>query len=730
MAKVKLENVYKVYEGGVRAVNDFNLDIPDKEFVVFVGPSGCGKSTTLRMIAGLEDITQGKLYIDDEVVNDTESKNRDIAMVFQNYALYPHMTVFQNMAFGLKLRHTPKEEIEKRVKNAAEILEISELLTRKPKALSGGQRQRVALGRAIVREPKVFLLDEPLSNLDAKLRVQMRSEITKLHEKLKTTFIYVTHDQTEAMTMGTRIVVMKDGFIQQVDSPVALYNDPANLFVATFLGSPQMNILNARLGKDGHVLTATLTDADAMPLLKFSELKTRELINDSYIGKEVKFGIRPEAINVDEKGTIEGIIDVVEQLGDETIYYCQIPGIKGNVIVKAPFKGRVKTKEKIRLSFNMDSAYLFDKETTNSILGVRTYNSFNAMFSDKYVTIGDNRIALPEELRNKLLDTAFGKPLQLVANVNEISVKPIDNSIELPIHIEFTEDKTDYVAAFFKVSGLKEYFVMKLKLDQPTNISHIYMPVKNMKVFDDNKVLVKSHETVYSNEAPGFAFRKNGALFVKAFGSVLEVADRPELENFEGQCLVKIDPENAVVILNKKLIKEKIESYPANAELKEAKSDEKLALRIINRNERLTNKLNAKIEKLKINLDKAKSLDFQDDINYFAMEIQKCSENLANVQSNINEANASLEEARTRVAQKEEEIANYKLDLVTRNNEFKRNLITFTAYDEDKSSSKNFIYGVVKGVENYATFHVENNFSVYAMDKFKIHIPPESIILK
>ena len=200
------------------------------------------------MIAGLEDITQGKLYIDDEVVNDVESKNRDIAMVFQNYALYPHMTVFQNMAFGLKLRHTPKEEIEKRVKNAAEILEISELLTRKPKALSGGQRQRVALGRAIVREPKVFLLDEPLSNLDAKLRVQMRSEITKLHEKLKTTFIYVTHDQTEAMTMGTRIVVMKDGFIQQVDSPVALYNDPANLFVATFLGSPQMNILNAKLG--------------------------------------------------------------------------------------------------------------------------------------------------------------------------------------------------------------------------------------------------------------------------------------------------------------------------------------------------------------------------------------------------------------------------------------------------------------------------------------------------
>ncbi|MBR4377778.1 MAG: sn-glycerol-3-phosphate ABC transporter ATP-binding protein UgpC [Bacilli bacterium] len=698
MAKVKLENVYKVYEGGVRAVNDFNLDIPDKEFVVFVGPSGCGKSTTLRMIAGLEDITQGKLYIDDEVVNDVESKNRDIAMVFQNYALYPHMTVFQNMAFGLKLRHTPKEEIEKRVKNAAEILEISELLTRKPKALSGGQRQRVALGRAIVREPKVFLLDEPLSNLDAKLRVQMRSEITKLHEKLKTTFIYVTHDQTEAMTMGTRIVVMKDGFIQQVDSPVALYNDPANLFVATFLGSPQMNILNARLGKDGAVLTATLTDAEAKPLLKFSNLKTKELVNSSYIGKDVKFGIRPENIKVDENGNIEGIIDVVEQLGDETIYYCQIPGIKGNVIVKAPFKGRVKTKEKIKLTFDMDAAYLFDKETTNSILGVRTCNSFKATFSDNEVTIGKNVIDLPADLKSKLLGTAFNKELQLVANVNEISLKEIPNSIKLPIKIEFTEDKTDYVAAFFKVNGLDEYFVMKLKLDQPAKVDYIYMPVKNMKIYDENHDLVKSHEIVYKNETSGHAFRKDGRLFVKACGTTLEVKDRPEFAHIEGECTVEISPENAVVILSKKLLKEKLASDPANAALLEARKDAKLANRIILKTE--------------------KALEKVDDVNKQAL------------QEKLNEAQNDLSDAQERISKNTEYLANLREELFTPRPELKKNLITFTAYDEDKSSNKNFIYGVVKGIENYATFHVENNFSVYAMDKFKIHIPGDSIILK
>ena len=252
MASLSLRGIYKKYPGGVVAVSDFNLEIEDKEFIILVGPSGCGKSTTLRMIAGLEEISEGDLYIGDRRVNDVVPKDRDIAMVFQNYALYPHMTVFENMAFGLKLRKMPKAEIKRRVEEAAKILDISYLLERKPKALSGGQRQRVALGRAIVREPRVFLLDEPLSNLDAKLRAQMRTEITKLHQRLGTTFIYVTHDQTEAMTMGTRIVVMKDGFIQQVDTPQNLYEKPCNLFVAGFMGSPQMNFIDATVEeKDG-----------------------------------------------------------------------------------------------------------------------------------------------------------------------------------------------------------------------------------------------------------------------------------------------------------------------------------------------------------------------------------------------------------------------------------------------------------------------------------------------
>ena len=250
MASVSLQHIYKVYAGGVTAVSDFCLDIEDKEFIVLVGPSGCGKSTTLRMVAGLEEISSGELYIGDRLVNDVAPKDRDIAMVFQNYALYPHMTVFDNMAFGLKLRKIPRTEIERRVKEAARLLDIDHLLNRKPAALSGGQRQRVALGRAIVRDPKVFLMDEPLSNLDAKLRVQMRTEITKLHNRLATTFIYVTHDQTEAMTMGTRIVVMKDGLIQPVDTPQRLYDLPCNMFVAGFIGSPQMNFIDSVIGKN------------------------------------------------------------------------------------------------------------------------------------------------------------------------------------------------------------------------------------------------------------------------------------------------------------------------------------------------------------------------------------------------------------------------------------------------------------------------------------------------
>ena len=289
MASLSLKNISKTYPNGVVAVRDFNLEVADREFIIFVGPSGCGKSTTLRMIAGLEEITQGELWIGDKLMNDVEPKDRDIAMVFQNYALYPHMSVYDNMAFGLKLRKVPKDQIDKLVHEAAKILSIEPLLDRKPKALSGGQRQRVAMGRAIVRKPKVFLMDEPLSNLDAKLRVQMRIEISKLHQRLQTTIIYVTHDQTEAMTLGTRIVVMKDGLIQQVDTPQNLYDRPQNLFVAGFMGSPQMNFIDAAIEKRGSDVYAVF----GSNALKLPEAKAKKVVEGGYVDKTVVIGIRP-----------------------------------------------------------------------------------------------------------------------------------------------------------------------------------------------------------------------------------------------------------------------------------------------------------------------------------------------------------------------------------------------------------------------------------------------------
>lgn len=368
MASVKLKNVTKRYEGGVTAVSNFNLDIEDKEFIILVGPSGCGKTTTLRMIAGLEEITEGEIYIGDKLVNDVQPKDRDIAMVFQNYALYPHMTVFDNMAFGLKLRRTPKAEIKRRVHEAAKILEIEHLLDRKPKALSGGQRQRVALGRAIVRNPKVFLMDEPLSNLDAKLRVQMRIEISKLHQRLQTTFIYVTHDQTEAMTMGTRIVVMKDGFIQQVDTPQALYERPCNLFVAGFIGSPQMNFVNVTVEKrnDGIYLVF------GRHSLKLPEGKAKKILAEDYVGKEVIMGIRPEDLH-DEAVYVESMpdsvidakVEVVEMLGSETLLYLYADDV--SLTARVNPRTTARTGDIIKIAFDANKIHLFDKTTEKVI---------------------------------------------------------------------------------------------------------------------------------------------------------------------------------------------------------------------------------------------------------------------------------------------------------------------------------------------------------------------------
>jgi multiple sugar transport system ATP-binding protein len=371
MASVTLKNMYKVYDGGVTAVSDFSLDIEDKEFIVLVGPSGCGKSTTLRMVAGLEEITEGELYIGDKLMNDVAPKDRDIAMVFQNYALYPHMTVYDNMAFGLKLRKTPKAEIDRRVKEAARILDIEHLLNRKPKALSGGQRQRVALGRAIVREPKVFLMDEPLSNLDAKLRVQMRTEITKLHNRLQTTFIYVTHDQTEAMTMGTRIVVMKDGFIQQVDTPQNLYDHPVNLFVGGFIGSPQMNFINVTLTQENNAVYAVFEDGESK--IKIPEGKIKKFVDPSYIGKEVIMGIRPEDFHDEEifmqsadETIIKAFVEVVELMGSETYLYLNIGGY--NVTARVDPRSTARANDTIRIAIDSNRLHFFDKETEESLL--------------------------------------------------------------------------------------------------------------------------------------------------------------------------------------------------------------------------------------------------------------------------------------------------------------------------------------------------------------------------
>ena len=383
MASLSLRHIYKKYPGGVTAVSDFNLEIKDKEFIVFVGPSGCGKTTTLRMVAGLEEITEGELFIGDDLVNDVAPKDRQIAMVFQNYALYPHMSVFDNMAFGLKLNKTPKEEIKRRVEEAARILDITHLLDRKPKALSGGQKQRVALGRAIVRNPKVFLLDEPLSNLDAKLRATMRTELTKLHKRVETTFIYVTHDQVEAMTMATRIVVMKDGLIQQVDTPQNLYDKPVNLFVAGFIGTPQMNFINGTLTQEkGSEDVYFNFDGNSikLPAEKANDENLKE-----YIGQEVVAGLRPECIHDDpmhlemfKDSCITVDVDVTELMGAEIYLYLnsydrtpkegmssgkEIGDDPTRMIARVSSRSTSRAGDTIKVALDISRLHFFDKDT-------------------------------------------------------------------------------------------------------------------------------------------------------------------------------------------------------------------------------------------------------------------------------------------------------------------------------------------------------------------------------
>lgn len=496
MANIELKNVYKVYEGGVKAVADFNLEIKDKEFIVFVGPSGCGKSTTLRMIAGLEEITSGDLLMDGERVNDVEPMDRNIAMVFQNYALYPHMTVFQNMAFGLKLRKTSKAEIERRVKNAAKILGIEDLLNRKPKALSGGQRQRVALGRAIVREPNVFLLDEPLSNLDAKLRVQMRVEITKLQKRLSTTFIYVTHDQTEAMTMGDRIVVMKDGIVQQVDSPATLYEQPRNIFVATFLGSPQMNILKVRLIKEEDKLAVILPNSQTV---YFDDIKSKQLISNDYLDKDILFGIRPENISIGKKG-VDVHIDAIEHLGSETIVYCKMKGLEESIIAKIPTNYDLKVDSDIKLNFDMSKSHGFDVDLQTTILGVPSVNYIKAKVKGDKLVIGGKEFVVPS-FTQKILHSKIKDVTNLSIDVSKVSLTELKESICLKAKVSFKIQGNDNVTCYTKIEGLDDYFIFRNPTDTFANNDEVecYLALQDLKALDRNNLRVSSTEIISDN---------------------------------------------------------------------------------------------------------------------------------------------------------------------------------------------------------------------------------------
>ena len=407
MASLKLSHIYKVYENGHKAVNDFNIDIQDKEFIVFVGPSGCGKSTTLRMIAGLESITTGDLFIGDTLVNDMEPKDRDIAMVFQSYALYPHMTVYENMAFGLRNRHMPEDQIREKVLEAAKMLDIEMYLDRKPKAMSGGQRQRVALGRALVRDPKVFLLDEPLSNLDAKLRAQMRTEISKLHKKLATTFIYVTHDQVEAMTMGTRIVVMKLGYVQQIDTPMNLYNKPYNKFVAGFIGTPQMNFFDVTLTRKGDKVTITYPDGLTSEVSYESVCKVHNRYLDG--ATPVILGIRPDHVVISEKKTnLKATVTAVEHLGNECIVYgtlgsasddFSMKDVGKNIIIKTIEGTKVEIGDEIYLAISEDKIHLFDHETEITLLEeIPQFSAFEGEVAGGQLSILGGKVKLPAEL--------------------------------------------------------------------------------------------------------------------------------------------------------------------------------------------------------------------------------------------------------------------------------------------------------------------------------------------
>ena len=496
MAEVNLNHIYKVYPNGVKAVNDFNMHIEDKEFIVLVGPSGCGKSTTLRMIAGLEDISAGELKIGDEVVNDVEPKDRDIAMVFQNYALYPHMTVYENMAFGLKIRHVSKEEIHERILEAAKILDIEEYLDRKPKAMSGGQRQRVALGRAILRHPKVFLLDEPLSNLDAKLRTQMRAEISNLHQKLQTTFIYVTHDQIEAMTMGTRIVVMKSGFVQQIDKPKNLYNYPCNKFVAGFIGTPQMNFFECFLTKENDNVKVKFEYTNQeliVPSIRFVKLNPNYLNGD----KKVYLGVRSENLSIDEavlknsKTNLKARLSHREELGSETLIYGDInmqgEGYKDTstrLIVKTNNNVEFNNGDVIDVAIDFTHCHVFDYETEESVLKrIPDINYVKASIKNNNIEALGTTIKLPKAMYAKDTIGELRIPTCAIKEGNLIDAK-----------ISFVEKINDEYLLYLNVNNQILFMLTDKSYEKDASIK-IDFDMKKLEFVNGDEIIIKPFDS-------------------------------------------------------------------------------------------------------------------------------------------------------------------------------------------------------------------------------------------
>ena len=744
MADVTLRHVYKVYDGGVRAVNDFDLEIKDKEFVVFVGPSGCGKSTTLRMIAGLEEITAGQLYIDGQLMNEVEPKNRDIAMVFQSYALYPHMTVYDNMAFGLKLRHTPKEEIDKRVRAAAEILEISELLTRKPKALSGGQRQRVALGRTIVRDPKVFLLDEPLSNLDAKLRVSMRSEITKLHEKLETTFIYVTHDQTEAMTMGNRIVVMKDGFIQQADTPITLFEAPCNLFVATFLGSPQMNIIDAELFMDGKQLKAKLNGLDNM-VVTFPDIKAKQLANKKYIGQKVLLGIRPEHVRPNE-GDLKAFIEVVEHLGDESILYCKMENRKDPFIIKIPFNSKIHANEEINVAFNMDHIYMFDADTHKAIMGIPHEDEIPVRINNNLMQVGEQEVVLEKTFTNHLLDSAFDNDIRLAIKPDYVSLtKPIrENEFEI---------------------GLANN-VIKLG-EQELNIDQNHLARLYDKVFEEKMVMtIKDHDISLTKVDDAYLLKAvtkevtikdglmNASFVLKGLEQPLlakgitaqDIKEGEEVDIYVPMEAIDVHPEEKLALALKgkfEFVEQKTDYQAVYFSLKGVEGY--FAIKVAN-GEKV--ELGKEVE-LYLPYRRIKLYD-QDHNKINSREVVYSNDGIATVKTvngmmKINVGGATLTypnnknyaDGQYEITFKQDKLMPIFSNKMLKNNDKLTNpemeapnKIKVSAYDEDVLGDKLLIYVQIPGCGLYASLVVPNNFSVYKMPKFEMYVPSDAFELK